>query len=215
MPISIAIVDDKPMLIKSLVENLSMFEEIKILFVATSGEEALEKLTGIVPQVMLLDIEMPGMGGILTAEKIHQIFPEVKVLMLTVFDQENNIFEAILAGATGYLLKEEKPTKIVSAIQEAMEGGAPMSPIIARKALQMLKNQYAANSNQIPDNYGLTTREIEVLKLMSEGLSYQPIAEKLFISPKTVRNHIENIYKKLQVNSKVDAVKIGLKNKWF
>jgi DNA-binding NarL/FixJ family response regulator len=136
-------------------------------------------------------------------------------MMLTVFDEEDKIFSAILNGASGYILKGEKPARIVQCIEEVMDGGAPMSPKIASLTLKIIKHQQGLSAKQKPETFGLTSREMEVLELIAGSLNYQEIAEKLFVSPKTVRKHIENIYHKLQVHNKLDAVKIGMENKWF
>lgn len=137
--------------------------------------------------------------------------------MLTVVDREDQIFDAIKAGASGYLLKDEKPTKILQAIEDTMEGRSPMSPIVARKALALLRNQ--GNEPKLekllkPDYFDLSNREIEILEKISEGKNYNQIAELLFISPKTARKHIENIYQKLHVHSKLEAVQLAQKNRW-
>jgi len=123
--------------------------------------------------------------------------------MATVFEDENHIFDAILAGADGYLLKDETPENLHRCLQEALEGGAPMSPAIARKSLQMLRR--AAPVPAAPD-HNLTPREVEILEQLSRGLSYQQVADNLFVSPGTVRTHIEHVYRKLQVNNKTSAV---------
>ena len=132
--------------------------------------------------------------------------------MLTVFDDEDRIFKAIQAGAKGYLLKDESPEKIHESIKMIMEGGAPMSPTIAAKSLALLRNVKHNPAVSESENFDLSKREIEVLEELSNGLDYNRIAEKLFISPSTVRKHIENIYKKLQVNNKVTAVQKASKH---
>ena len=126
--------------------------------------------------------------------------------MLTVFDDGDSIFNSILAGASGYLLKDEKPGKILSALQEVLEGGAPMSPVIASKSLQLIRGK---STEIVPEenNFNLSKREVEILERIAKGENYQQIADKLFISPKTVRKHIENIYQKMQVHNKVEAVR--------
>lgn len=209
MKIKIAIAEDNPHLADSIRENLSAFEEVVVLFVAKNGKELLQKIPSAIPDIILMDINMPLMNGIEATHAVKHHFQDVKIIMLTVFDEEEKIFQSILAGATGYLLKDEKPARIISALEEALEGGAPMSPVIAAKALQMIRGKKTEKASPEENKYNLTKREFEILDLISSGDSYQKIAGKLFISPKTVRKHIENIYIKLQVHNKVEAVKIA------
>ncbi|MBA4852550.1 response regulator transcription factor [Emticicia sp. BO119] len=217
--IKIGIVDDNPTLLKNISRNLSIYEELHIDFTAISGRDALRKLNEHTPDVLLMDIEMPLMDGIETTREIKTRFPDQKIMMLTVSDREDKIFEAIKAGATGYLLKEERPSKILASIEELMEGGAPMSPAIAAKTLEILRKQqvndtYIQNTES-PATFNLTKREIEVIENIASGLTYSQIALKLFISTKTTRKHIENIYLKLQVHSKLEVVQLAQKNKWI
>jgi len=215
MAITVGIVDDNPKLIESLKQNFSLFNEVEVIFDAVGGVKAMLKIEDTQPDVILMDIEMPGIDGITTTKQVVEKYPDVKVLMLTVFDQEDKIFSAILNGASGYILKGEKPARIVQCIEEVMEGGAPMSPKIASLTLKIIKHQQGLNIKQEPASFGLSTREMDVLELVAQSKNYQEIAEKLFVSPKTVRKHIENIYHKLHVHNKLDAVKIGMENKWF
>lgn len=212
MKIKVGLVEDNPHLARSLKENLSAFDNVEVLFVASNGQDALQKLFTVTPDIILMDINMPIMDGIEATRRVKHQFPNIKIIMLTVFDDGDNLFNSILAGATGYLLKDEKPGKILSAFEEAMEGGAPMSPVIASKSLQLIrgKNPDAAQNSE---EFNLTKREIEVLELIAKGETYQQIADKTFISPKTVRKHIENIYQKLQVHNKVDAVRLAMERK--
>lgn len=212
MKIKVGLVEDNPHLARSLKENLSEFENIDVLFVASNGMDVLHKLFGHTPDIILMDINMPVMDGIEATRRIKHQFPNIKIIMLTVFDDGDNLFNSILAGATGYLLKDEKPGKILAAFEEAMEGGAPMSPVIATKSLQLIrgKNPDAVRNSE---EFNLTKREIEILELIAKGETYQQIADKTFISPKTVRKHIENIYQKLQVHNKVDAVRLAMEKK--
>jgi DNA-binding NarL/FixJ family response regulator len=208
-----ALVEDSPYIARSMVEKLTASGNVEILFVASNGQEAIQKLSGIIPDVVLMDISMPVMDGIEATRRIHHLLPGIKIVMLTVLDETDKIFEAILAGATGYLLKEERAEKIILALEEAIKGGAPMSPSIASKALQLIRgtNPEVAGKNK----FELTERELQVLELVAKGENYNQIAEATFISPKTVRKHIENIYKKLQVHNKVEAIQVATKNKLF
>ena len=214
MKIKVAIAEDNQHLARSVRENISSFEETEVLFVAENGKDLLHKLTSNIPDIILMDINMPVMDGIEATKAVRHHFPDVKIIMLTVFDEEEKIFQSILAGAKGYLLKDEKPSKIIAALEEAMEGGAPMSPVIASKALQMIVGKNSGTVSE-ENNFNLTKRELEILELISTGDNYQKIADKLFISPKTVRKHIENIYTKLQVHNKVEAIQVAAKNKLF
>ena len=220
MKIPIAIVDDKSQNRISLSEQIKYSDDIEILFCATDGHDFLEQMkkctpSGI-PAVVLMDIEMPGMDGIHAVQHGHVLYPDLKFLMLTVFDDDEKIFEAIKAGANGYLLKDEKVSVIIDHIQQLVDvGGVPMSPGIARKAMDLLMNASIPGKiiSSIPDPaYALSERETEVLKFLVDGFDYKAIAQKLFLSSHTVRKHIANIYQKLQVNSKAQVIKIANKN---
>lgn len=209
----IAIIDDNSFLITSIKEKLSFFEEIKIKFTATDGADLLKKLeTNYAVDVLLMDIEMPIMNGIEATLAVKQKFPQIKIIMLTVFDNDENIFNAIKAGADGYLLKDVNPHVLFGGIVETLNGGAAMNPSIALKTLKLLRNPTAFSSENTQEKIELSTREIEVLEQLAQGLSYTIIAEHLFLSPSTVRKHIENIYKKLQVHSKLEAVQKAKRN---
>ncbi len=216
--IKIALVDDNPTLLRNISQNLSIFDELEIVFKAINGLDALDKLNNYSPDVILMDIEMPAMDGIEATREIKKRFPQQKIMMLTVLDREDKIFEAIKAGATGYLLKDEKPSRILACIEELIDGGAPMSPIIAMKTLEILRNQQVSEQKietfQSPETFNLSKREIEILEKISNGLNYNQIADQLFISAKTARKHIENIYQKLHVHSKLEAVQLAQKNRW-
>ncbi|MES2286147.1 MAG: response regulator transcription factor [Bacteroidota bacterium] len=221
-PIKIVLVDDSAQLKSTLVRNLSFFKEIDILYTAENGAELFEKLkaNSEFPEVILMDIDMPVMNGIQATLELHKLFGEsVKVIMLTVFDDDDKIFDAILAGATGYLIKDETTAKIVDAIKNIVDGGAPMSPNIALKTIDLIKrkNSEAVKKNVVvsPQNYNLTPREVEVLELLSIGKTYKKIADQLFVSDKTIKKHIENIYNKLHVNSKMEAVFLAQKYEWY
>lgn len=218
MPISIAIVDDKVQNRVSLAEKIKYSKEIEVLFTASNGEDFLAQMKQrkIFPQAVLMDIEMPVVNGIDAVSIGASLYPDTKFIMLTVFDDEDKIFEAIRAGASGYLLKDDKVDVIIQSIIELIkEGGAPMSPGIARKALVLLSKANVEVDKTKDDHMDLSDREMEVLKLLVEGYDFRNTAEKLFISPHTVRKHIGKIYEKLHVNSKAQVINLALKKKWF
>jgi DNA-binding NarL/FixJ family response regulator len=209
----IAIVDDNNFLIKSIEEKLSFFSDLELKFTANNGEELLAKLSeNNHLDLILMDIEMPVMNGIDATFEVKSKFPQIKIIMLTVFDNDENIFNAIKAGADGYLLKEVNPAELYAGILDTMNGGAAMNPSIALKTLKLLRNPIHFDSSENLEKINLTTREIEVLDQLSKGLSYSIIAQNLFLSPSTVRKHIENIYSKLQVHSKMEAVQKAKRN---
>jgi DNA-binding NarL/FixJ family response regulator len=219
----IAIVDDKPYLRNSLKEKLSSFEnDITVIMEAGDGAEFLKLMKQAAPQpdVVLMDIEMNELNGIETVQRAAPLFPSVKFIMLTVFDDDERIFNAIKAGAHGYLLKEDTAQNIIDAVYQVYEdAGAPMSPGIARKAwkwLTALSTAPAAEKKVTKNGLEpLSDREKEILKCSMEGKEYTQIADQLFLSKHTVRQHMKNIYSKLHVSSKVEALQISLKNKWI
>ncbi len=206
--IKLAIVDDNTFLVRAIREKLVEYTDLDIKYMVYNGSELLamlEKSHNL--DLVLMDIEMPILDGIETVHIMKQKYPHIKVLMLTVFDNDENIFNAIRAGADGYLLKEVEADKLYGAIKETISGGAAMSPSIAVKTLRLLRYPEKQESLTITEDLvELSTREQEVLEQLAEGLSYTVIANNLFLSPSTVRKHIENIYKKLQVHNKLEAV---------
>ena len=207
MNLKLAIVDDNTFLIHAIKEKLSFFEDLTIRHTALNGSELLTELEeshGI--DIILMDIEMPVLDGIETTQIVKQKYPHIKIIMLTAFDNDENIFNAIKAGADGYLLKEINPKDLYIGIKETMDGGAAMNPSIAMKTLKLLRNPLSIENEKDKEDISLSKREVEVLEQLSSGLSYTQIAENLFLSPSTIRKHIENIYKKLQVHSKIEAV---------
>lgn len=221
MKIPIAIIDDKPYLIHQLKESLTLFDEVEVVWTAFNGRQAVDKnaTEKIKAKVLLMDIDMPEMNGIEAVREIRRQNADVKIIMLTVFDDEDKIFEAITAGADGYMLKDSKPTRIIAAIEDALDGGAPMSPIIASKTLNLLRQQQPKSTSKeaikSPESYELTKREIEILEHWVQGKSYQQIADKLFISVGTIRKHIGNIYEKIHVHSRIEALQKADNNRWF
>jgi DNA-binding NarL/FixJ family response regulator len=207
MNLKIAIVDDNSFLIHAIKEKLSFFEDVTVKHTSLNGSELLEKLEANHNlDLILMDIEMPVLNGIDTTQLVKQKYPQIKIIMLTAFDNDEHIFNAIKAGADGYLLKEINPTDLYEGIHETLNGGAAMNPSIALKTLKLLRNPITISNPKDQEEISLSKREIEVLEQLSKGLSYTAIADNLFLSPSTVRKHIENIYKKLQVHSKIEAV---------
>ncbi|WP_046746124.1 response regulator transcription factor [Kordia zhangzhouensis] len=207
MKFKIAIAEDNHFLAKAVIEKLSFFEDFVFKFKAANGAEMVGKLEADHNiDVILMDIQMPEMDGIKATEIIKEKHPQIKIIMLTVFDDEEHVFKAIQAGADGYLLKEINAEKIHKSILEVINDGAPMSPSIALKALNLLRNPLTITENEEIEKVKLTKRETDVLLQLSKGLNYNEIAENLFISSGTIRKHIENIYRKLQVHNKMEAV---------
>ncbi|MCB9196046.1 MAG: response regulator transcription factor [Flavobacteriales bacterium] len=206
--IKVAVAEDNEFLAESIKEKLALLgAEVKYKFRGRNGLHLLKLLEEDANiDLILMDIEMPEMNGIEATEIVKTKYPHIKVVMLTVFDDEENIFNAIKSGADGYLLKDESPNVIMSSIHEIFDGGAPMSPSIAAKTLKLLRNPLQSAKVSTPADYELTNREIDVLEQLCTGLDYKSIGENLNISTGTVRKHIENIYSKLHVNNKVEAI---------
>jgi len=223
MKIPVVIVDDNTQNRLSLAEQIGYSDEVTVRFTSKNGIDFLEQMkttpTDMHPMVVLMDIEMPEMKGTEVVRYAHQIYPDLKFLMLTVFDDDDKIFEAIKNGASGYLLKDEKTSTIIDHIQQLIDvGGAPMSPSIARKALSLLsRSRLNETDTGSKDNVAerLSERECDVLKLVVEGKDYKAIAERLFLSTHTIRKHIANIYEKLHVSSKAQVINLALQSKWF
>lgn len=214
MKTRISIVDDNTFLILAIKEKLSFFPDLDFRFSALNGEEIVDKLEeNHAVDLILMDIEMPVMNGIQATTEIKKRYPHIKIVMLTVFDNDENIFNAIKAGADGYLLKETKPDELHQGIVDTMNGGAAMNPSIAIKTLRLLRNPMVNIDSNDKEKIRLTDRESEVLEQLAKGLSYSIIADNLIISPGTVRKHIENIYKKLQVHNKIEAIIKARNNK--
>jgi DNA-binding NarL/FixJ family response regulator len=219
--IRLAIVDDKLINRITIKEKLQGYTEIVITLESANGQLFLESLkkAEILPNLVLMDLEMPEMDGIETISRATAAYPDMKFIVLTVFEDSNKIFEAIKAGASGYLLKEDTAVNIVDAITSVYEHNAiPMSPAIARKAMDMMMKGNEHGFSEIDgenDASNLSKRELEVLKELASGKNYKFVGEKLFISPQTVRKHVTHIYEKLHVNSRIQALSIAQKKKWI
>ena len=205
MSIRVAIVEDHDDFREGLAHVLQSTEGFRCAGSFSSVEEALRKFPSA--DVVLMDIGLPGKSGIEGARLVREKFPKVQIVMLTVFEDDKHIFEAIVAGANGYILKKTPPTRILQAIEEAASGGMPMTPFVARQVVEMFRHHIPTKK----ENISLTEREKEILTLLVEGLNYSMIGNKLFISLDTVRNHIRHIYEKLHVHSKSQAVAKAIK----
>jgi len=214
MIVNIVIAEDNTKVAKALQGKVELDERFKVKWLALNGKDLLEKLQeDHAVDIILMDINMPVMDGITATEALKKLYPQVKVVMSTIFDDEDYLLRAIVAGASGYLLKDQKPLCIHQAIDEVLEGGAPMSSAIAHKALALIRSGLSKKSLEDDIDYKLTKRELQILEQLSAGRTYQDIADNLTISPSTVRKHIENIYPKLQVHNKVEAVQLAIKKR--
>ncbi len=204
MPVRLALVEDRPEVRRLLAERLGFFDDVELVLAADSAERLFDRLDllGAPPEIVLMDIELPGMDGIAATAYLKADHPSIEVLMLTVFEDEERIFAAVKAGASGYLLKDASAGRIVGAVLEVARGGAPVSPLVAKKLLG-----YVRGDDSESDDLNITTREREVLDLIVEGLIEEAIADRLCISPHTVRGHIKNLYEKLQVHSRAEVVR--------
>jgi len=203
----LALVDDNVFLLKAICDKLALFSDIEVKFTATGTNELMEALLAYSNiDLILMDIEMPIKNGIEATEMVKARYPQIKVVMLTVFDNDENIFKAIKAGADGYLLKDIAPQELYEAIQQTLNGGAMLSPSIALKTLRLFRNSEILAQLPNKEAYNLSSREIEVLEQLSKGLKYEVIAQNLFLSKGTIRKHVENIYIKLQAHNKLEAI---------
>jgi len=219
--IKIALVEDNVVNKNTFYQKMNSYKELDLTLEASDGHEFFEKMKGLPqhehPQLVFMDIEMPGLNGIETTKLSKALYPEIPIIVLTVFEDNENIFEAIRGGASGYLLKHESNTSIRNAITEVLEyGGAPMSPAIARKTLQLLSGGVASTTAATTNlDHFLSDREREILRHTVNGWDAKRIAIQLDISVLTVRKHIANTYIKLHVNSKAQIISLAHKNHWF
>ena len=208
MAIDLVIYEDNVRLRESLELLLGTDTGFKIAGAFSNCNSVTEQMESLDPQLVIMDIDMPGMNGVEGVRRIKTEFPHIKVIMYTVFDDDNRIFDCICNGADGYLLKNTSPLKLIQALQELSEGGAPMSPFVAQKVFQ-----YFRNSKQAKEDFNLTPRETEILDLLVRGNSYKMIADQACISIDTVKKHLQNIYHKLHVNCGTEAVVKALQHK--
>lgn len=214
--IRVAIADDKIYNRKVIADKLSRTALFSLVFQAADGNEFLQKMRDLkqeeLPHIVLMDLEMPEVDGVSAIGTASALYPSVKFVVLTIFDDDDKIFRAIRAGACGYLLKEESGEVITDMLMNLWENGAgPISPSIAYKILQMVQQPVAAvnDKNKAENIFQLSDRELEILQLLCEGLEYKEIGTRIFISANTVKKHCISIYQKLHVNSKAQALRIA------
>jgi DNA-binding NarL/FixJ family response regulator len=203
--ITICIVEDNKDIRESLTALVNQSAECTCVGSFETAEAALEGIPLLKPNIVLMDIDLPGISGIECIGQLKPLYPGIQFMICSVYDEDEKIFDALTAGATAYILKRSGD-KMIEAIKELYAGGSPMSSDIARKIVMHFQKNTAPDQQQ----FDLTKREIEVLKLLAKGHSYQQAADQIYISPKTIKKHIYNIYDKLQVNSRTEAV-----NKFF
>lgn len=220
--IRIALAEDQAVNRQSFQRKAASMADCELIFVAVNGHDCLEQIKGLPqsrkPDVLFMDIEMPGMNGIAATHLLKSMHPDIHVLMLTAFDDDEKVFDAIQAGAEGYLLKHETAESLQEAARNVLEfGGAPMSPAIARKALSLLRRSTLpeATGMQKSRPIGISDREMEVLQKMVSGLDAKGIASELNLSIFTVRKHIANVYEKLHVCSRAQVINLAHKENWF
>jgi DNA-binding NarL/FixJ family response regulator len=202
MAIRVAVVEDNDKIREGLDTIIDGSEGFECVMASDSAEAALRRIPEVKPDVVLMDIQLPGMSGIECVKNLKGRFPNLQIMMLTIYEDDDNIFRSILAGATGYVLKKTRPAELLEAIKELHEGGSPMTEQIARKVVQLFQQM----GTSATDTENLTERESEILSLLAKGYYDKELADKLFLSIKTVRTHLRNIYKKLHVRSRTEAV---------
>ena len=202
MRIKVAIVEDNKQIREGLAALIGGSEGFECIATYESAEEALKGLPSCDPDVVLMDIQLPKMSGIECVRNLKEHDPDLQIMMLTVFDDDEKVFESLVAGATGYILKRTPPAQLLEAIRELHEGGSPMSDQIARKVVQAFQ-QMGTSSKETET---LSEREAEILSILAKGYHDKEIADRFFLSIKTVRTHLRNIYRKLHVRSRTEAV---------
>jgi DNA-binding NarL/FixJ family response regulator len=210
-PISVAIVEDDAEVRRSLINIINREAGMNCAGAFASAEEALGQAPGLRPQILLMDINLPGMSGIECVRGLSEVMPELQIVMLTVYHDSNAIFESLAAGAIGYLLKPVPAAKLTQAIRDARAGGAPMSTKIARQVVQAFKKPAPTEHGDLPE-LSLSSREREVLELLAKGYRSKEIATQLAIAHCTVASHVAHIYQKLHVRSRAEAVAKYLRN---
>ena len=210
MNIRVTIFEDNNSLRQSLYQLINGSDGFKCVGAFEDCLDLFKNIEDTKPDVVLMDIEMPGINGIEAVSMLREKYPSLKILMQTIFEDSEKIFQSILAGASGYILKNTSPSRFLDFIKETYEGGAPMSPSVATKVLKMMVQQSPSTK---PDDFNLSDREKEILSCLVKGMSYKLIADACFISIDTVRGHIRSIYEKLHVHSKGEAIATAIKGR--
>lgn len=203
--VSVMLVDDQKLMLEGLETLLSVRSDLEIVGTAYSGEEALERLRLVVPDVILMDIRMPGMGGVEATKIIKELHPNVVILILTTFDDDAYIIEALCNGAAGYLLKDIDGVKLVQSIYEALSGNLLLTGKVARKLALHIRNQNS-RIERAGKEFALTERELDLARLLVEGCNSKEIAEQLYLTQGTVKNYLSDIYAKIGTNDRAKAV---------
>ena len=207
--IKVILCDDQLIVIEGLRKIIESDPEIKVIGAASNGEELIELLANSKPDLILTDLKMPVMNGIIATRKIRHEFPNIHVLALTTYDDDEWVFDALQAGAEGYLLKDLPPDQLIQAIKGTMEGNAYIDPKVTRKVIK--QTQFPVDHLESQLDFDLTEREDEILRLIAHGLSNGDIAEQLFLSEGTIRNYTKNIFKKLDVTTRTQAAVLAIK----
>ncbi|MBM7116546.1 response regulator [Archangium primigenium] len=209
------VVEDQPTLLRNLLKVLGAFEELEVVGSAQAGEEAVEAIVQERPDLVLLDLELPDMNGIEVTRRVKRRATDVAVLILTSFEDEQKVYEAIQAGASGYLVKRVGPEKIRSGIREVMEGGTVLEPLIARRFWNYFHSLKARQDAEAPPRdenpWGLTPAELEILRYVAKGLSNAEVGRVMTLERRTVRTHLSHLYRKMGVNSHVEAVVLAVR----
>lgn len=200
--LNIAIVEDNHSIRKNLVEMILHEKAFRLLGEFSNAEEAMDTIPHLMLELVIMDIELPGISGIECVAKLKSLCPKTQFMMFTVFEESEHVFDALSAGAGGYMLKTSSEEEIIAALNELHEGGSPMSPLIARKVVASFQKQ----KQEAKHVESLNARELEILQLLSEGLLYKEISVKIDISIGSVKQHLHRIYEKLHVNNKTEAI---------
>ena len=208
--VRVFVVEDQPQLLKNLLKVLGTFEELEVVGAAQEGEAAVDEVARLSPDVLLLDLELPGIDGIEVTRRVKRLGVQIEVLILTSFDDEEKVYQAMQAGASGYLVKRVGPEKIRSGIKDVIAGGTVLEAIIARRFWNYFHSVQVKKA--VADNpWGLSPVEFDVLRYVAKGLSNDEVGQVMSLERRTVRTHLSHVYRKMGVNSHVDAVVLALK----